>query len=646
VNQRFRPIVRWLAAAAALLAASAVIAPAPTAQAIPPVESSKLMLVLDSSGSMKERLPGGDRRIDAAKRALNTVIDKLPDQQAVGLRVFGAKVFDRNDKGACTDSQQVVGLGIDNRAQLKAAIARYKPYGETPIGYALQQAGKDVGAGGQRTIVLVSDGEPTCQPDPCKVAAQLAEQGIKLKIEVVGFDVSGKAESALQCIADKGNGSYYDADDATDLVQALDTISTRAMKPYETIGRPITGTETAEGAPALSAGDWIDELGGVGKERNELFYTLNRTTPGSTLRVSASILTDADQDGVSIKIIGDSEQCGAASDIHDANYGALVSASISAPGYRDWDESCTDNDQFTVVINRGGLNGTSAGADNTTPLEIRVSEERPVESVDALPNALPDPEYTEIGISKALAIAGGSSFTEATAVEPGAYKANIVPGEVQVFTVPAGWGQHVAARLRTPPLPSRLAEQANGTFLTVRVFSPSRANVTSALLSNGQIIVTADGSDGHAMSYPIAYRNRSSYGDQLNAASEAGDYYVVVSASPKPGASYQVPYELGIAVDGKIQGEPTYQTQATASASASASASPSASTSPTATTSPTTASTATSPAPQAPPTGNTNTDDGGRNPILAAIGWTLGGVGAMAVIGGIVTAVILLRRRG
>ena len=92
------------------------------------------------------------------------MVGKLPASAQVGLRVYGATVFKRSQPGAYTDTQLTVPIGIDNRAQLRSAIARYKPYGETPIGYSLQQAAKDLGPDGKRTIVLVSDGEATCAP--------------------------------------------------------------------------------------------------------------------------------------------------------------------------------------------------------------------------------------------------------------------------------------------------------------------------------------------------------------------------------------------------------------------------------------------------------------------------------------------------
>ena len=179
---------------------------------------------------MKERAAAGETKIAAAKKALNRVIGSLPDDQSVGLRVYGAKVFSRDQPGACTDSQLVVPVDTSNRDKLRSAVASYRPYGETPIGHALQEAGKDLGGEGKRTIVLVSDGEPTCDPDPCEVARDLSQQGVDLKIDVVGLDVDGAARDKLRCIAGAGNGTYYDVDSSEEFAASLEKLATRARK--------------------------------------------------------------------------------------------------------------------------------------------------------------------------------------------------------------------------------------------------------------------------------------------------------------------------------------------------------------------------------------------------------------------------------
>ncbi len=196
-------VLSVLLAAASALALSLLAAPTASADEEPGSQSpGRLVLVLDSSGSMKEPAGGGSTKIDAARAALTRVAEELPDDAEVGVRVFGAEVFSRRDAGACTDTQNVVPVGPLDRAALTEAVAAYRPYGETPIGNALRGAARDLGpaaAGEQRTIVLLSDGEPTCAPDPCKVARDLTRQGIDLSINVVGLDVSGPARKALQC---------------------------------------------------------------------------------------------------------------------------------------------------------------------------------------------------------------------------------------------------------------------------------------------------------------------------------------------------------------------------------------------------------------------------------------------------------------
>ena len=105
----------WRLLVTAVLGALVALTAAAPAYA---AEDAKLVLVLDSSGSMAERV-GGDTKISIAKSALRTVIGRLPAEARVGLRVYGATVENRGDKGACTDSQLVVPIGTGNRQELR-----------------------------------------------------------------------------------------------------------------------------------------------------------------------------------------------------------------------------------------------------------------------------------------------------------------------------------------------------------------------------------------------------------------------------------------------------------------------------------------------------------------------------------------------
>ena len=124
-------------------------------------------------------------------------------------------------------------LGRVDRGEAEAKIRSFKARGRTPIAYALEQAAKDLGDSGSRTIVLVSDGKDTCQPPaPCDVAEEISKGGVELRIQAIGFRVDEEARQELECIAAAGGGVYRDATDAASLRQELRVLSTRALRQY------------------------------------------------------------------------------------------------------------------------------------------------------------------------------------------------------------------------------------------------------------------------------------------------------------------------------------------------------------------------------------------------------------------------------
>jgi Ca-activated chloride channel homolog len=554
---------------AALVATTAALLPLAAGHASPastpdPGELGRLMLVLDSSGSMAEPASGGGTKIEAAKTALHDVVGGLPSDAEVGMRVYGAQVFSRSDAGACTDSQRVVDLGSDNRADLDSAIDAYKPYGETPIGYALQQAADDLGGEGPRSIVLVSDGEPTCPPDPCKVAREISKDGVDVRIDVVGLDVDGRAAAALRCIADQGNGTYYDADDADDLSNALETLATRAVRPYQPTGAPVTGSADPTTAPVLTPGSYVDEIGGDETATGTLHYGVERSVPGSSITVAATILTPyyvdhshaADEwDRIDLDLsTSDGESCDTAApaDVRSMDVTALT-VTVDA-------EDCPDADELVARVTR------TDGADFTTPLELVVAEEPPVLDATALPE----------GVTGAIAwqappkgakpgtVTGGSSFAESTPISAGTYRGTIVPGEVQSFAVEVGWGQQLATTMSIPDPSGRLTDELSeqGSPFGLALYNPYRADAV-AVAEDGppqsSTIYPSGGGVVGAVTAPVTYRNREVVGDPIRAASTAGTYTIVLSlADSRARTSYEVPFTLRVGVTGEVVAAPEY----------------------------------------------------------------------------------------
>ena len=119
----------------------------------------ELLLILDASGSMARTDANGVRLIDGAKQALLALVDTLPDDVQVGLRVYGHRYPSTDQTNGCTDTELIVPIGELDRARLADEIGRFDALGYTPIGLSLNEAVDDFSPENEtRAIVLVSDG--------------------------------------------------------------------------------------------------------------------------------------------------------------------------------------------------------------------------------------------------------------------------------------------------------------------------------------------------------------------------------------------------------------------------------------------------------------------------------------------------------
>lgn len=517
----------------------------------------RMLLVLDSSGSMAEPAGDGRSRMAAAKQALRTTVDALPDEQVAGLRVYGSKVFSAKDPGACTDSELVVEPGTDNRDAMLAAVGRMKPYGETPIGHVLREAGKDLGDEGARSIILVSDGVPTCDPDPCVVARELSRSGVNLRIDVVGLDVDARAREALDCIATNGGGTYYDARDTEQLTKALTRLAERSARPFQQIGQPVTGTPDPAEAPTLTEGDWADhyDLGS-----DVYYYRLARSTPGSSLVASASV-RGAGTSGTMLRsqvLTDGGEVCDAG--VGMGNLGQLLST-VSAASQFDPEEECTGADEVVLEVEV-----YSRGEEPEVPVEIRVVEVPPVADLDALPR---DPHdeivWVDPGRGDAAPVRGGTSFADAEEVGPGSYGGEIVPGEILTFAVDADWGQQVDVRVEADVDRRTLQAGIRDTQLGVQVFGPARAERSTVFMRGTDL---ADREPVLGARTSVATASGGVYLDNLDLGADtsflAGRHTVAVSLAPDANRDLsQVPrlpvtFRLDVGVSGEAGPGPEF----------------------------------------------------------------------------------------
>ena len=197
-------------------------------------ETTNIEIVIDCSQSMKEGLGGmlskAEPKMEAAKRVLEETMATIPPDVNVGLRVFGQS-FNNDPFLDCQQTALLVPIGTHNRRAMVERIRQIRPFGLTPLTYAIREAASDLEQmGGRKQIILISDGAETCGQDPCRLVHMLTERGFNMKIDIVGLGLRGDREAKLQlnCIANQSGGKFYDSNTSAELVDNLRKITSES----------------------------------------------------------------------------------------------------------------------------------------------------------------------------------------------------------------------------------------------------------------------------------------------------------------------------------------------------------------------------------------------------------------------------------
>jgi len=223
-----------------------------------------MLIILDASGSMNDADEDGVPFIDKAKAAVVELVDALPDDLDVGLRVYGHREPNTDPVRGCLDTELVAPVAPLDRDAIRTAVEGIDASGYTPIGLSLQQAADDLPEAGPRSIVLISDGVDTCAPpDPCEVAAELYGDAIDVRIESIGFliDTGSAAEQQLRCIAESSGGEYRTVGRADELIGRLGEVATDVLdwRPPMTLNGALEPA-VAPLVPVILTPDWLAEV--------------------------------------------------------------------------------------------------------------------------------------------------------------------------------------------------------------------------------------------------------------------------------------------------------------------------------------------------------------------------------------------------
>lgn len=177
------------------------------------VASDNVVIVLDDSGSMNERMSGGVRRIDAAKKAISAVLKQFPADTKLGLMLLNG---DR--------SKQHWAIPLEHLS-VPQAIRRVESVsadGGTPLGERMREGAeallrlREKQIYGNYRLLIVTDGEANDAKLLNLYLPDVLSRG--LMVDAIGVDMRQDHSLATRV------HSYRRADDAAALSKAIEEV--------------------------------------------------------------------------------------------------------------------------------------------------------------------------------------------------------------------------------------------------------------------------------------------------------------------------------------------------------------------------------------------------------------------------------------
>ncbi len=198
-------------------------------------------VIFDASGSMGQRLPSGESRIEVAKGVLEEFVRSgLPDDVPFALRAFG-----HITPNSCETRLDVSLAPLDRNAALSAVRAiEPKLFSQTPIAASIEAVAQDLaGSAGPKSILLITDGVESCDGDPQAAVEGLRAAGMDVQLSIVSLGLDDPEEvAAFEALAEAVGASYVGTNDVAGL---RDAVLAALAVPYQVLA--LDGTVVATG---------------------------------------------------------------------------------------------------------------------------------------------------------------------------------------------------------------------------------------------------------------------------------------------------------------------------------------------------------------------------------------------------------------
>ena len=209
---------------------------------------TKMIIILDASGSMVQKVQGSRSKIEIAKEVVGTLVRNLDPNIEVGFMVYGHRA-----KGDCSDIELIVPPIGSNADLIVRQLNKIHPKGQTPICASVEKAAEELRyTEGKASVVVVTDGEETCGGDPCALGKKLKEKGIDFKAHIVGFGLEKGEGAGLKCLAEETGGLFLEARSAESLTTALNAAVQRVSETKTTAAPAPASTPVPEPASSIT----------------------------------------------------------------------------------------------------------------------------------------------------------------------------------------------------------------------------------------------------------------------------------------------------------------------------------------------------------------------------------------------------------
>ena len=204
--------------------------------------NNPILFIIDASSSMLNQI-NGKSRMQIAFDVISNAVHKLPDNQKIGLMVYG-----NQKKEDCEDAEFLVGLDNRNKEKIINSLATVTPLGITPLTYSISLAfGELRKFKVPTTIILITDSIESCGGNIYNEVTKVKKEGIKFRLHIVAFGLKEVETKILRQAATAGSGNYYYALDEKGLEETLgETFKHTVDKPKNNVtvytvkdGKPI-----------------------------------------------------------------------------------------------------------------------------------------------------------------------------------------------------------------------------------------------------------------------------------------------------------------------------------------------------------------------------------------------------------------------